>query len=94
MFARKNAKSERGTKLAKNSEGSEFVHRDTLEFGGYDAVLQFNIGCNAIVELFKSMNTPAGKYTELAWIAEDKSRVSLAQYESNSKAEERKVIKN
>ena len=33
-----------------------FARRDSLEFGVYDAVLHYNIGCNGIVDLFKSMN--------------------------------------
>jgi hypothetical protein len=66
-----------------------FVHRDSLEIGVYDAVLHFNIGCDAIVELFKSMNIPAGKYTEFACHTEDKSYVSLAQYKSMPKDKEK-----
>ena len=69
-----------------------FVHRDSLEIGVYDAVLHFNIGCDAIVELFKSMNIPAGKYTEFA--CQDKSYVSLAQYKSMPKDKKRKEDKN
>ena len=63
-----------------------FVHKDILEFGVYDAVMHFNIGCSAIIEIFKSMNIPADEYTELACQHEDKSRVLLAHYKSTPQA--------
>ena len=58
----------------------------------YDAVLHFNIGCKAIVELLKSVNISVGKYTELACQAEDKSRVSLAQHKSTPAAKTRRKV--
>ncbi|CAB3999876.1 Hypothetical predicted protein [Paramuricea clavata] len=39
-----------------------------------------------------SMNIPAGKYTEFACHAEDKSRVSLAQYKSTPRAKKRRKL--
>ena len=76
--------------------GREFPRKclsiDTLEFVVYDAVLHFNIGCKAIVELLKSMNIHVGKYTELACQAEDKSCVSLAQHKSSPTAETRRKV--
>ncbi len=76
----------------KESPREVFVHRDSLDFGVYDAVSHFNTGWNAIVELLKSMNIPTGKYTEFTCLAEDKSHLSLAQYKSMPKAKKRRKV--
>lgn len=49
-----------------------FVDR-TLEFGVYDAVSHFNIGSDAVIEAFNSMNIFTGKHTEIACQAEVKT---------------------
>ena len=65
---------------------------DTLEFGVYDAVCNFNEGKKSSIEILAEVQIQAGHYTTLGCIELNENRVSRSIYQqSPANATRRKV---
>lgn len=71
-----------------------YVGFDTLEFGVYDAISNFNIGRKASLDILEELKINPGPYTVKGCIDANKKRLSRASYQmSETTKQRRKVIR-
>ena len=70
-----------------------FVGRNVFEFGIYDAICHFNIGCKAAVKIFKEINIQPGQNTINGCKRINKVRISRGNFQAKESTKKLRKIK-
>ena len=68
-----------------------FVGKDVLEFGLFDAVANFNMGAQTVLQLYEALRIPAGKYTDDGCQSLDTEHTYKAVYKGQEHNKRKKV---